>query len=133
MLASVFGQTLTHLHRKDADDVDGDDPETKFWRRHHRLDDVLLKTLQYLPDQLQLRSGIHTPMVVQLHINIHASTICLHQAAVFKVGDRPRIEAVRAEAKARCLTATESMLTIMRLVDTSVIERVSFTNARIPV
>ena len=125
MIASVFGRTLVHLHRPNADDREGDDPDGGFWKRHHSMDNILLNTMQYLPGRLQLRSGIYNPQIVQLHMNIHASTICLHQAAVFKAGNSQQFKDIRSESRARCLAATESIMSIMRLVNAMVIESVS--------
>lgn len=128
-IAALFGRTLTHLHRKDLSyegNSSNQDDDT-FWRRHRYLDTVLLHTLQYLPDDLRIRSGISSPQIVLLHINIQASTICLHQAAVFraqKTSPTPQIDATVADSKARCLHATESMMTILRLLDPAVLQNV---------
>jgi len=129
-IAALFGRTLTHLHRKDLayEGDTSDQNDDTFWRRHRYLDTVLLHTLQYLPDDLRIRAGISSPQIVLLHINIQASTICLHQAAVFraqKSSPTPQNDATVADSKARCLHATENMMTILRLLDPAVLQNVS--------
>ncbi|KAK4947863.1 hypothetical protein LTR10_013371 [Elasticomyces elasticus] len=124
-IAALFGRTLTHLHRKDLPyEGSGPDDET-FWRRHNYLDTILLHTLQYLPDDLRIRAGISSPQIVLLHINIQASTICLHQAAIFKARTSPAPQNTTLEdSKARCLHATENMMTILRLLDPAVLQNI---------
>lgn len=125
VIATIFGRTVTHLHRKDLEEGEQIDSDLRFWRRHDYLDNILLNTLQYLPDHLQIRSGLSNPRIVLLHINIQASTICLHQAANFKASSSPNRDGDRLEeSKARCLGAMENMLTILRLVDPAVIGNV---------
>jgi hypothetical protein len=47
---------------------------------------------------------------------IHTSTICLHQAAIFKA-DKNRLPAsVSSESKVRCITAANEIASIMRMV-----------------
>ncbi|KAI1612322.1 fungal-specific transcription factor domain-containing protein [Exophiala viscosa] len=125
-IAALFGRTLTHLHRKDLPyEGDTSDQDDAFWRRHQYLDTVLLHTLQYLPDDLRIRTGISSPQIVLLHINIQASTICLHQAAIFKAKNSPTPqETTLADSKARCLHATENMMTILRLLDPAVLQNI---------
>ncbi len=115
LMACLFGRNLTHLHRPDphdqADDLDG-----TFWRRHRHLDNILLNTSLALPQHLKLPVGISDPNVVFLNLNIHTSTICLHQAAIFKA-DKHRLPAtVTAESKVRCISAAAEIATITRMM-----------------
>ncbi|EXJ56395.1 hypothetical protein A1O7_06738 [Cladophialophora yegresii CBS 114405] len=117
MIAAVVGRTLTHLHRKEIDDGSLEEPDSAFRKRHDYLDTVLLKTLEYLPPQLQIGSSLLNPSAVQLHINIQASTICLHQAAISKAKSSPGNGFDLVESSMRCLGAAETMMTILRVVD----------------
>ncbi|KAI0025467.1 fungal-specific transcription factor [Xylariomycetidae sp. FL0641] len=115
LMACLFGRNLTHLHRPDADDRDHD-MNGEFWKRHRGMDNILLNTSLCLPNNLKLPSGLGNPNVVFTNMNIHTSTICLHQAAIFKA-DRNRLPAtVSSESKVRCITAANEIASIMRMV-----------------
>ncbi|KAI5370073.1 hypothetical protein Slin15195_G009510 [Septoria linicola] len=115
VLACLFGRNLTHLHRPDADDQD-DDLNGNFWKRHRSMDNILLNTALALPDSLRLPSGLNNPNVIFMNMNIHTSTICLHQAAIFKA-DKNRMPArISAESKVRCITAAAEIASIMRQI-----------------
>lgn len=115
LVACLFGRNLTHLHRPGPDDND-DDLNGGFWRRHRAMDNILLGTALGLPDSLRLPSGNNNPNIVFTNMSIHTSTICLHQAAIFKA-DRNRMPArISAESKVRCITAAAEIASIMRTI-----------------
>lgn len=132
-MAALFGRNLTHLHRPKPDDND-DDLNGEFWKRHHDLDSILLNTSLSLPDHLRLPTGLNNPNIVFANMNIHTSTICLHQvhlthrfircgtdnmqAAIFKTEtNKNRIPArISAESKVRCITAAAETASIMRSI-----------------
>lgn len=115
LLASLFGRNLTHLHRPGPDDRD-DDMNGEFWKRHRSMDNILSHTALALPDALRLPHGLNNPNIVFLNMNIHTSTICLHQAAIFKA-DKNRMPArLAAESKVRCITSAAEIASIMRTI-----------------
>lgn len=115
LMACLFGRNLVHLHRPDADDRDHD-LNGEFWKRHRNMDNILLNTSLCLPNHLKLPVGLGNPNIVFTNMNIHTSTICLHQAAIFKA-DKNRLPAsVSAESKVRCITAANEVASIMRMV-----------------
>ncbi|KAI1339580.1 fungal-specific transcription factor [Xylariaceae sp. FL0016] len=115
LMACLFGRNLTHLHRPDVDDRDHD-MNGEFWKRHRHMDNILLNTSLCLPAHLKLPVGLANPNIVFTNMNIHTSTICLHQAAIFKA-DRNRLPpTVSAESKVRCITAANEIASIMRMV-----------------
>lgn len=115
LMASLFGRNLTHLHRPGPDDRD-DDMNGEFWKRHRSMDNILSHTALALPDELRLPNGLNNPNIVFLNMNIHTSTICLHQAAIFKA-DKNRMPArLSAESKVRCITAAAEIASIMRTI-----------------
>jgi len=115
LMACLFGRNLIHLHRPDPDDRD-DDLNGEFWKRHRNMDNILLNTSLSLPSHLKLPNGLSNPNIVFTNMNIHTSTICLHQAAIFKA-DKNRLPAtVSAESKVRCITAAGEIASIMRMI-----------------
>jgi hypothetical protein len=115
LMACLFGRNLTHLHRPDADDRD-DDLNGEFWKRHRRMDNILLTTSLSLPSHLKLPMGLANPNIVFTNMNIHTSTICLHQAAIYKADKNSLPASISAESKVRCITAANEIASIMRMV-----------------
>ncbi|KAK0730608.1 fungal-specific transcription factor domain-containing protein [Lasiosphaeris hirsuta] len=115
LMACLFGRNLVHLHRPDVDDRDHD-LNGEFWKRHRNMDNILLNTSLCLPSHLKLPNGLGNPNIVFTNMCIHTSTICLHQAAIFKA-DKNRLPAsVSSESKVRCITAANEIASIMRMI-----------------
>lgn len=115
LTAAMFGRNLLHLHRPGPDDND-EDINGGFWNRHRHIEQILLQTSLGLPDHLRLPSGLTDPNVVFANMCIHTSSICLHQAAIFKA-DKYRLPAnVSNESKIRCVTAAAEIASIMRMI-----------------
>jgi hypothetical protein len=115
LMACLFGRNLVHLHRPDADDLDHD-LNGPFWKRHRQMDNILLNTSLCLPPQLKLPIGLSNPNIVFTNMSIHTSTICLHQAAIFKAEKNKLPASVSAESKVRCITAANEIASIMRMI-----------------
>jgi hypothetical protein len=115
LMASLFGRNLIHLHRPNADERD-DDLNGEFWRRHRHMDNILLNIQLSLPAHFRLPAGYQQANVVFTNMNIHTSTICLHQAAIFKAEKNRMPSSVSAESKIRCITAAAQIASIMRMV-----------------
>ena len=115
LIASLFGRNLLHLHRPDENDAE-DDLNGEFWKRHRQMDNILLNTSLSLPGHFRLPNGLTDANIVFLNMSIHTSTICLHQAAIFKA-DKNKLPAnVSAESKVRCITAAAEIASIMRMI-----------------
>ncbi|KAF5669134.1 Zn(II)2Cys6 transcription factor [Fusarium heterosporum] len=115
LMACLFGRNLVHLHRPDTDDLDHD-LNGPFWKRHRQMDNILLNTSLCLPPQLKLPTGLSNPNIVFTNMSIHTSTICLHQAAIFKAEKNKLPASVSAESKVRCITAANEIASIMRMI-----------------
>jgi hypothetical protein len=115
LMACLFGRNLTHLHRPEPEDNE-DDLNGAFWKRHRQLDNIILNTTLCIPPQLRLPEGISNPNVVWTAMCIHTSTICLHQAAIFKA-DKNRLPSnISAESKMRCIASANETASIMRMI-----------------
>ncbi|EER39879.1 binuclear zinc transcription factor [Histoplasma capsulatum var. duboisii H88] len=114
LIACIFGRNLHHLHRTTPDDTDHD-LNGGFWRRHRALDNILLNTSLALPSHLRLPEGINDLSVVFLNLCIHSSTICLHQAAIFKAEKNDMPSQIAAEGKRRSIVAADQITSIMKM------------------
>lgn len=63
VMACLFGKNLTHLHRPDADDREGD-LDGNFWKRHRSIENMLLSIALSLPDSLRLPAGLNNANTV---------------------------------------------------------------------
>ncbi|KAJ9157378.1 Fungal specific transcription factor [Pleurostoma richardsiae] len=115
LMACLFGRNLVHLHRPDVDDRDSD-LNGEFWKRHRSMDNILLNTSLCLPSYLKLPAGLSSPNIVFTNMCIHTSTICLHQAAIFKADKNKLPPSVSSESKVRCITAANEIASIMRMI-----------------
>lgn len=115
LLASLFGRNLTHLHRPDPQDNDYD-LNGEFWKRHRSYDNILLNIALQLPNHLRLPGGMDDPNVIFSNMCIHTSTICLHQAAIFKAERNKMPAQMVTESKRRCIVAADQISNIMKLI-----------------
>jgi len=115
LMACMFGRNLAHLHRPGPDDRD-EDLNGEFWKRHREMDNTLLNISLALPDALRFPAGLGDANIIFMNMNIHTSTICLHQAAIFK-SDKNRLPGrIAAESKVRCITAASEIASMMRQI-----------------
>ncbi|KAK2799664.1 hypothetical protein FQN51_006796 [Onygenales sp. PD_10] len=115
LLACLFGRNLHHLHRMTSNDKDHD-LNGAFWKRHRALDNIILNTSLSLPTHLRLPDGLNDPSIVFANMCIHTSTICLHQAAIFKAEKNNLPGQIAAEGKRRSLVAADQITNIMKMV-----------------
>ena len=123
-VSHYFGLNLTHLHRPEANQRE-DDLQGEFWRRHRKLDTMLSHTSLALPSHLRLPVGIRDTNVIFLNFAIHTSTICLHQAAIFKAERNHLPESVIEESRSRCIVAAQDVSRVMRLISNTDLDGVS--------
>lgn len=126
VMACIFGLNLTHLHRPDPHDRE-DDVNGEFWKRHRAYDNILLNISLSLPHSLRLPQGIADPNIVFTNMAIHTSTICLHQAAIFKAEKHKNMTQIAAESKRRCIIAADQISSIMKMVSHTDLSLVSFS------
>jgi len=116
LMACLFGHNWLHLHRPVLNDHPEDFWDGEFWKRHRKMDNVLSNTFMFLPERLRLPAGLRNPNIVFLNMNIHASTICLHQAAIQKAEKHDLDPRISRQSQARCRVAAQEIVNIMRLI-----------------
>jgi hypothetical protein len=131
LMATLFGRNLLHLHRPSKEDRDHD-LNGEFWKRHRALDNIILNTSLSMPSHLRLPAGQFSANVVFLNMNIHTSTICLHQAAIFKADKNKMTAQISAESKRRCIIAADQITNIMKMISHIDMATVCATNPGYP-
>ena len=124
-ISHFFGLNITHLHRPEPNDGE-DDLQGPFWRRHRSMDNILLNTIMSLPSHLRLPAGVRNPNIVFLNFALHTSTVCLHQAAIFKAEKNQLPPSVIEQSRARCILAASEIASVMRLTSHIDVAGVSF-------
>ncbi len=124
--AALFGHNYEHLHSKGHNENPEDLSRGDFWKRHRKMDNVLSNTFMFLPEHLRLPYNIRDMNVVFLHMNIHASTVCLHRAAVLTATRCNLDPNFIRQCRARSLMAAEEISNIMRLISHLDSSRVSY-------
>ncbi|PLB55143.1 hypothetical protein P170DRAFT_33222 [Aspergillus steynii IBT 23096] len=114
-MAYLFGRNLSHLHRPDPQDNEYD-LNGVFWQRHRSHDNILLHFALAMPNHLRLPAGVADPNVIFCNMAIHTSTICLHQAAIFKAEKNKISEQIATESKRRCIVAADQISNIMKMI-----------------
>ncbi|KAL4814869.1 fungal-specific transcription factor domain-containing protein [Aspergillus spinulosporus] len=114
-VSCLLGRNLTHLHRPEPQDNDND-LNGIFWQRHRSHDNILLQFALSMPSHLRLPAGIADPNVLFCNLAVHTSTICLHQAAIFKAEKNGMPNQIILESKRRCIVAADQISSIMKMV-----------------
>lgn len=125
LTACLFGRNLTHLHRTDPLDNDAD-LNGEFWKRHRAYDHILLNISMALPSHLRLPQGIDDPNTIFTNMCMHTSTICLHQASIFKAEKNRMSNQIITESRRRCLIAADQIASLMKMVSHTDLSKVSF-------
>ncbi|KAJ0420143.1 fungal-specific transcription factor domain-containing protein [Aspergillus carlsbadensis] len=114
-VSCLLGRNLTHLHRPEPEDNDND-LNGVFWQRHRSHDNILLHFALSMPSHLRLPAGMADSNVLFCNLAVHTSTICLHQAAIFKAEKNRMPEQIILESKRRCIVAADQISSIMKMV-----------------
>jgi hypothetical protein len=115
MSATLFGHNFEHLHRSGPNERPDDFARGEFWKRHRHIDNVLSNTFMFLPDHLRAPFVSQDMNVLFMHMNIHASIICLHQAAIVTAKRHNLEQNVIKTSRFRNLMAAQEITNLMRL------------------
>lgn len=114
--AALYGKNFEHLHRTGPNENPADPVNGEFWKRHRKMENVLSSTFMFMPDHLRLPAGLRDMSIVFIHMNLHSSSICLHQVAIVAALKHDLNTGIVRQSQARCLMAAEEITNIMRLI-----------------
>lgn len=122
VICHVFNRIMKHLQH-DARQRDGDNPHDyeygKFWTRHRELDNLVSSAFMYLPEHFRLPRHLKDPVAVHTNLNLHASTICLHNRAYEMAVEHNLPEHVKMATKTRLETTAHEVVHIAKLTSHS--------------
>ena len=124
VIATMFGRILVQLHRPESPEELLDDLGNSFWRMFRIVDNILIKIGLCFPSSSAAGSWCSDPTALFLAISRQACTICLHQAALFKAANSPRLDQESAESKLRCINSAQEILNTLMVIDDRVLLQV---------
>ncbi|KAI8649073.1 Zn(2)-C6 fungal-type domain-containing protein [Fusarium keratoplasticum] len=116
----IFKSILRHIHRAEPSERADDIINDPFWVRHRELDDILSKNFIFLPNNLGMPLNTNDPAVACTHLDLRASIICLHHAAVEKCEKHGLPDSIKQTSIARLQTTAQEVVNIVRLVSHAV-------------
>lgn len=90
-----------------------------FWTRHRDLDNRLLSMFMFLPENMRLPQNSKDPSATHTNLNLHASVICLHHAAVEKADKHHLPDSIKQTSIYRLKAAAEEIASILKLTSYS--------------
>ncbi|KAI4221769.1 MAG: hypothetical protein L6R36_006663 [Xanthoria steineri] len=125
IMAGFCGRCLRHLQNAYKASVESE-YTYDFWSNHYSIDLAINQTLQSSLKHLNIVpamdsiEGMADPNTIFLNMNMRATVICLHQAAVVQANKSSLPATLIAESENRTLTAAQEIANIMRLIRTSI-------------
>lgn len=115
VISQVYKSILRHVHRPKPDDYPEDLTHGGFWKRHRELDNQLSSIFMFMPERFQLPAHLRDPSAVHLNLNMHASVICLHHAALEVAEKHNHPQAIVEESKSRLKASAEEIVSIVKM------------------
>jgi hypothetical protein len=117
VLAShIFHRTIQHMQRSlRQEDRDADTESGPYWMQYRSLDNNLVIMTMFLPQNLKLPQAFRCQNAIFVTMTIHAATICLQRAAIWKSQQLMLPKPLILQCKARLLPAAQEIANTMRL------------------
>lgn len=112
---NVFKSIINHVHRPKPNDRPEDMFQGAFWERHREFDNMLLSLLMFLPSSLKLHSGQRDVAAIYLNLNLHASVICLHHAAIEQAEKHNLNASIKQASVARLRSSATEIANIAKI------------------
>ncbi|KAK7940862.1 binuclear zinc transcription factor [Apiospora aurea] len=119
VICHFFNEILKHVHRPRPDDFPENYEFGRYWTRHRDLDSTLSSAFMFLPEGFRLPDNYCDRTAVHTNLNLHASIICLHHAAIDKVDKHKLPNHLKKASHTRLLTAAQEIVNIMKTINTT--------------
>ncbi|KAI0969413.1 hypothetical protein F4678DRAFT_440345 [Xylaria arbuscula] len=111
----LFNVILKHVHRP----KESDNPENyeygEYWKRHREIDNTISSAFMFLPESFRLPENYRDPAAVNTNLNLHASIICLHHAALERIEAYNLPEYAKRISQDRLSAAAQEVTNIVKL------------------
>ncbi|GJC80708.1 citrinin biosynthesis transcriptional activator ctnR [Colletotrichum liriopes] len=115
IICFIFNKLLKHVHWERPNDRPTDVEYGEFWNRHRDMDNMLSSAFMFLPERFRLPQSMRDPTAVHTNLNLHASVICLHHAAIDRIEKYKLPDSLKAASQLRLRTAAEEVVNIVKL------------------
>ncbi|KAM0252586.1 hypothetical protein ACHAQJ_007623 [Trichoderma viride] len=115
VICEVFKIILRHVHGAKPSDRADDLLNGAYWKRHRDLDNKLSSLFMFLPEKFRLPQRVQDPAAVHANLNLHASVICLHHAAIETAEKYGFNEGIKQSSLCRLRAAAEEIVNIIKL------------------
>jgi len=110
-----FNQILKHAHRPKANDNPEDFEYGAYWKRHRDLDNTLSGAFMFLPESFRLPENYRELTAINTNLNLHASIICLHHAAIERIEANNLPDSAKKMSQDRLGAAAQEIINILKL------------------
>lgn len=115
VVCRLFKGIMHHAHRAKPNDQPGDVAHGNYWTRHRRLDNDLSSAFMFLPARFRLPQNTKDPVALHTNLNLHASVMSLHHAAV-EMADKYGLPGqVKAQSICRLRASAEEVVSIIKM------------------
>ncbi|KAI1302554.1 hypothetical protein F5Y03DRAFT_385366 [Xylaria venustula] len=115
VVCHLFNVILKHVHRP----KESDNPENyeygEYWKRHREIDNTLSSAFMFLPEAFRLPENYRDAAAVNTNLNLHASIICLHHAALERIEAYNLPEYAKRISQDRLSAAAQEVTNIVKL------------------
>ncbi|KAI0408646.1 hypothetical protein F4802DRAFT_548346 [Xylaria palmicola] len=115
VVCHLFNIILKHAHRPKENDNPENYEYGEYWKRHRDIDNTLSSAFMFLPESLRLPENYRELTAVNTNLNLHASVICLHHAALERIDTHNLPESVKRVSQNRLSAAAQEIVNIMKL------------------
>ncbi|UKZ81244.1 hypothetical protein TrVFT333_009016 [Trichoderma virens FT-333] len=115
VICEVFKTILRHVHGAKPSDHPEDLMNGAYWKRHRDLDNKLSSLFMFLPEKFRLPQRSQDPAAVHTNLNLHASVICLHHAAIETAEKFGFNESIKQNSMCRLRTSAEEIVSIIKM------------------
>ncbi|KAI1460659.1 hypothetical protein F4805DRAFT_371255 [Annulohypoxylon moriforme] len=115
LICHIHNQILKHVHKPKPNDNPDNYEYGEYWQRHREIDNTLSSAFVFLPQIFRLPDNYRDPVAVHTNLNLHASIICLHHAAIERIDTYKLPESAKKISHDRLLTAAQEIVNIVKL------------------
>ncbi|KAI0194187.1 hypothetical protein F4808DRAFT_464600 [Astrocystis sublimbata] len=115
VVCHLFNLILKHAHRPKQNDNPEDYEYGDYWKRHRDIDNTLSSAFMFLPDSFRLPENYRDLTAINTNLNLHASIICLHHAALERIDTYSLPDSIKRISHDRLSAAAQEIVNIMKL------------------
>ncbi|KAI8634600.1 hypothetical protein F5Y19DRAFT_409241 [Xylariaceae sp. FL1651] len=115
IICHLFNQILKHAHRSKPDDNPENYEYGEYWKRHRDIDNTLSSAFMFLPESFRLPENYRDSTAIHLNLNLHASVICLHHAAIERIEAYNLSQTSKKASQDRLSAAAQEIVNIVKL------------------